>query len=198
MFQVMRGPRILAEEGTYHLIARSNNGIYLCRNSRDYLALKKRVIEYMQKACIAIYHYAIMKNHIHLLAYVPKTEELPVTMQAFQLSYFHYYRKHYEYCGHLWQSRYRSITIDSEEQLIQCGRYIELNAIHAGVVKSLEDYVWSSYSFYALGKPDVLVTPNPLYISEGKELDRNEYRQFIAAGIDHKYQLLKNNLVKGY
>jgi putative transposase len=51
-----------------------------------------------------------------------------------------YYVQYYNYCcqhtGTLWEGRYKATLIDSEAYLLTCMRYIELNPLRAGMVRS--------------------------------------------------------------
>jgi len=49
------------------------------------------------------------------------------------------------------------------------------------MVKRPEAYAWSSYRFYATGRPDPLLTPNPLYehFGGGPAQRQLGYRQFV-------------------
>ncbi len=185
-----RPPRILPDDGHFHLIARSNNGTTLCRYADDYLALKKRIRKFCDRGGIEIYKYSLMKTHYHLLGFVPDSQVLATVMRALQVSYFHHYSRRYKYRGHLWHHRFRSIYIQTESHVFQGGRYIELNAVHAGIVSSPEKYRWSSYHFYAYGVEDFLITPNALF-AVNSESQRVAYREFIHAGINHDYQRQK-------
>lgn len=178
-----RPPRILPPDGTIHLISRSNNQIALCKEEQDFMALKDRLLRYTQFYEIEVYHYAIMHTHIHMLAFIPATPNLPLFFKAFQISYFHYFKKKYGYNGHLWHGRYRSIPILRETHSLQAGRYIELNPVKAMLVKHPSDYPWCSYHFYAYGREDVLVTINPQYLDWGNSLKerRKKYRSFIRS-----------------
>lgn len=162
----------------------------LCRYSRDYLALKLRIKKYYDQGGIEVCKYSLMKTHIHLLVWVPDTDVLATTMTALQVSYFYHYQRHYDYRGHLWHHRYRCIPIETDEHLTQCSRYIEVNAVHAGIVQSPDDYRWSSYPHYAHAEEDFLITPRSDFVMT-TDNERALYREFIRAGVDHDYQRLK-------
>ncbi len=189
----VRRPRYLPEQGHFHLIARANNGIALCKFRRDFFALKERLEHYLHEASVAVYHYVLMKTHIHLLVWIENTQLLARAMQALQVSYWHFYQRRYPYRGHLWHGRYRSILIKSDAHLLQCGGYIEVNPVHAGIVADPALYRWSSYHFYAFGEPDSLVTPNPLYLHLDAQgaMQREQYQEFVRTRINPEYQKMK-------
>lgn len=178
-----RPPRRLPPEGMIHLISRSNNQVALCKDEQDFTALKKRLSHYTQFYEIKVHHYVIMRTHVHMLAFVQATSHLPLFFKAFQISYFHYFKKKYGYSGHLWHGRYRSVPVFQNIHSLQAGRYIELNPVKALVAKHPSDYPWCSYHFYAHGREDILVTTNPQYLDWGdSQKDRcKKYRSFIMS-----------------
>lgn len=106
-----------------------------------------------------------MDNHIHLILGVRRSGELSRFMMRVNLSYFSRYRDKYGYCGHFFQNRFHSNIIDSDAYLLQCGKYIELNPVRAKMVKSPEEYPFTSYPYYALGTADPLMSPDPAYLA---------------------------------
>ncbi len=158
-----RQARKIPEVGSLHVICRGNNQRKIFRYERDkkryYLHLK----DFRYEDKVDIYHYCLMTNHLHLIVGLNQKSNLSRFMKRTNLKYVHYYKRKYTYCGHLWQGRFISKIIDNEAYLIQCGKYIELNPVSAGIVDSPQDYKYSSYNYYAFGKDDALVTKNPLY-----------------------------------
>ena len=74
-----------------------------------------------------------------------------------------------------------------------CGRYVEINPVHAGICRDPVDYKWSSARYYVNGEPDPLI--RLMDPAEEKSLMqksvREGYRRFLLAGIDMNYQALK-------
>jgi len=123
-----------------------------------------------------------MNNHAHLIVWLTVQSTLSRYMKQVNLSYCRYFQRLYGYSGHLWQGRFKSCFIDKEEYLLQCGKYIELNPVRAGLVRSPEEYKFSSYRYYALGEIDFLLTTDPAYsgLSHSDELKKKRYREFVV------------------
>ncbi|MDD4910180.1 MAG: transposase [Candidatus Omnitrophica bacterium] len=130
----------------------------------------------------------LMSNHIHLILEVNEASNLSRFMKRVNLRYVYYYRRKYAYCGHLWQDRFKAKTIDNEEYLIQCGKYIELNPVRAGIVKGPEEYRFSSYLHYAYGAKDILIQGDPLYHNLASSQERRQliYRDIIIEEMTEK------------
>ncbi|KKR17764.1 MAG: Transposase-like protein [candidate division CPR2 bacterium GW2011_GWC1_41_48] len=115
-----------------------------------------------------LYHYCLMSNHVHFLIKTNKATDFSNFMKRLNLAYFHHYRKTYGWVGHFWQDRFKSQPVGKDEYFIQCGKYIELNPVRAGIVKNPEDYRYSSYSYYAMGKNNPLLTKDMFYDNLGR------------------------------
>jgi putative transposase len=176
-----RAKRSYQDGAVYHLISRGNNRRPIFETKYGYQRFKEVLMASRLQFDWRLYHYCLMPNHFHLLAYVQNGVELPKLMQYILQSYSRWYRNENEYIGYLWQGRYRSPIVDNDSYLLECGRYIERNPERAGL-SSIENYPWSSYRHYASGKNDFLIYPNPIYQDFGRHMyERQEkYRDFAA------------------
>ena len=89
----------------------------------------------------------MMKNHIHILM-EPQVYPLEQCVHSFSFRYAQYFNQHYKREGHVFQGRYKSIPIDDDLYFKRVVRYIHLNPLHAGIVSTPQEYVWSSYGAY--------------------------------------------------
>ena len=176
-----RNPRVLKDEGFYHLIARGNNHHLVFALPGGFEQFRKLLLESKRKFPWKLSHYCLMANHVHLLGQIERGNDLPKLMQFLLLEYSRWYRKQTGYSGHLWQGRYKSPLIERESYFLECGRYIERNPIRAGLVQRPEDYVWSSYRYYAFGEADPLVEEDPYYRDLGLTVETRQkvYREFV-------------------
>lgn len=176
-----RPKRIIPCDAALHVISRGNNKQNIFHSDNDKLKYYSLLRELKLENKIDLFHYCLMNNHIHLVLYLNRESTLSKFMKQVNLSYFHYYRKHYGYSGHLWQGRFKSNVIKTDSYLLQCGKYIEMNPVRAGIVSHPTQYNFSSYSHYADGKLDSLVTPSPEYLglSGSPALRQKQYAAFI-------------------
>ena len=122
-----------------------------------------------------------MTNHVHLLI-TPHTEQgLTKVMQVLWRYYVQYFNYAYDRSGTLWEGRYKATLLDSEQYLLACMRYIELNPVRAEMVEHSRDYPWSSYHYNALGEEDLLLTPHALYQKLGSTREKRQaaYRALL-------------------
>ncbi len=176
-----RGAREGSHAGLYHAIVRGNNKTRLFHCKQDFQEFLKILNAYLQKHPVKIYHYCLMTNHIHLLIWSEELHSLSTYMHAVQRSYHHYYRKHYTWFGHLFQGRYRSLPIETESYLLDCGRYIERNPVRAKLVNDPKDWEYSSYNTYAYGIKNDTVTISPGYeaLADGDNERQRLYRELV-------------------
>lgn len=87
-----------------------------------------------------------MTNHIHLII-DPGNEEgnLAQLMKRVGGRQTRYVNKMERRTGCLWEGRYKSSPISTDEYFLACCRYVELNPVRAGIVVDPVDYRWSSY-----------------------------------------------------
>ncbi|MEM8814416.1 MAG: transposase [Pseudomonadota bacterium] len=114
-----------------------------------------------------VHAYVLMTNHTHLLITPQSERSIPLLMQAMGRTYVQSLNRLYQRSGPLWQGRYKASLVQDNHYLLSCYRYIELNPVRAGVVRSPGQYPFSSYAHNALDALDGLVTPHSVYLSLG-------------------------------
>jgi len=184
-----RQARIIIPNFPYHVLNRANNKEVVFLDNEDFRFFLQQVKKYKEKFRVKIYHYCVMPNHYHFLIEPQAPESLARFMHGLMLVYAQHVQRKYGKVGHIWQERYKSSIIEKESYLDQCGYYIEDNPRRAGLVKDLKDWPWSSYQFYAFGKPDPITDVDPQYLKLGATPgERQEnYRKFIICTQNEKW-----------
>jgi putative transposase len=108
-----------------------------------------------------------MTNHVHLLATPRVAGGVSKMMQSIGRRYVRYFNQAYKRTGTLWEGRYKATLVDSEQYLLTCCRYIELNPVRAGMADEPSAYPWSSFAAHALGEPSGILSFHPLYLRLG-------------------------------
>lgn len=149
-----RTARDISESGIYHIMLRGINRQIIFEDDRDIERLIDTVKRYKSVSNYKLYAYCIMNNHTHFL--IKETEEpISVSIKRISSSYVFWYNKRYERCGHLFQERFKSEVIDSDEYFLTVLRYIHQNPIKSGIAEDIRGYKWSSYSEY-VGNTDIV------------------------------------------
>lgn len=158
-----RNSRFILDDAIYHIIQRGHNKAVLFKEQSDFERFKMIIKAYKDRFLFELYHYCFMANHIHLILKIIKKEDLSQLMKGMLQTYSFYFRRKYDYSGYLYEGRYKSIYIDKDKYLLECGRYIERNPVRAGIVDDPTKYPWSSYNYYAKDKIDDIIVCDPLF-----------------------------------
>jgi len=127
-----------------------------------------------------------MTNHVHLLLTPQQADGPALMMKHLGQRYVQYINRTYQRSGTLWEGRFRSCLTQSEEYVLACYRYIELNPVRAGMVRHPRDYRWTSWHANGDGKADRLITPHNEFLRLGREnvARRAAYRELFKAHME--------------
>lgn len=180
-----RKPRCYLPGVPAHIVQRGNNRQPCFFAARDYVVYREALADGLQRYGAQLHAYVLMTNHVHLLITPEHPDSLSRVMQHVGRQYVGYVNAAYRRTGTLWEGRHKASIIDAERYLLACCRYIELNPVRAGMVSDPADYEWSSYRHHALGVPDDLVTPHPLFMEMGVDVGQRQcvWRALVAEGV---------------
>ena len=169
--------RIEYEGAVYHVTSRGNaqSDIYLSDVDRDmFLDVLAHVVERFGWVC---HTYCLMSNHYHLMIETPQAN-LSRGMRQLNGMYTQRFNRAHRRVGHVFQGRFKSIIVDKDAYLLELSRYIVRNPVAAKMVKTVEDWVWSSYAATAGNeKAPSFLTVTWLLSQFGG--DRTLYKQFV-------------------
>jgi len=157
-----------------HVIQRGNNRRPCFVSDEDCTRYCEDLADAASHCGCAIHAYVLMTNHVHLLVTGSQRGAVSRMMQRLGRRYVACFNARYQRTGTLWEGRFKSSLVDSSLYLLACHRYIELNPVRAAMVGDPADYRWSSYRCNALGNPDRLITPHPLYLALGANADSRQ------------------------
>jgi hypothetical protein len=113
-------------------------------------------------------------------------------MKELASKYAMQYNHRYSYKGHVFEGRYKSCLVETDEYFLQTSRYIHLNPVKAKMVEHPEDYNWSSYRTI-LGICDDKVTEKDKTLGYFGRKSVFGYREF-AEDSWHKYTIRENEI----
>lgn len=131
---------------TYHIMVRGINKQDIFFDDFDKEKFIKEIELTKEKYKYKIYAYVIMNNHVHLVIYDTK-DCISKIMHMICSKYAMYFNKKYERVGHVFQNRFKSLCIDTEEYLLNLVRYVHKNP-EMEQIGTKEEYKWSSYKDY--------------------------------------------------
>jgi len=141
-----RAPRIDIAGTIYHVFSRASAKAVIFRESADFIAFENILHTAYEQFGPEIFAYQIMPNHWHFCLRTLRDGDLSRFMQWLKLTHT---QRHHVYrdivgTGPLYQGRYKSIIVSDNNYFISLCRYIETNALRAGLVRRAEDWRWSS------------------------------------------------------
>lgn len=176
-----RKARSISNTGIYHVILRGANRQEIFHDDTDRLKFLEIVTKYKQKVDLTVFAWCLMNNHVHLLIKEGQ-EKISVTMQRIAVSYAQYYHWKYFTSGHLFQDRFKSENVETQQYLLTVVRYIHQNPVKAGMVRRVDEWRWSSCQTY-YGKRtmayELLDAQHVLKLfSKDIEIARERFRQY--------------------
>lgn len=128
--------------------------------------------------------YCIMPDHYHLLIKALVDNKISKYISDVENSYTRYFNIKFNRKGPLWQSRFKSVKIRNNEQLIHVSRYIHLNPTTSNFVLNPEDWPYSSYKEYVCNKEVLRKIVKEISISDPKI-----YKKFVDDQKDYQRKL---------
>lgn len=143
------------------------------------------------KKRIKILAYCLMPNHVHFLFKQLIENGIASFMSNFQESYAKYFNIREGRSGALFQSMFKAVRVETDEQLIHVTRYINLNPLTSYVIKNigeLENYPWCSFVEY-MGKQDFGIVDKEEVLGYFPSI--KHLREFTADQVEHQRELEK-------
>ena len=130
----------------YHALNRAVARLPLFEKEADYQALDRVLEEAQERFPTRILAYAVMPNHWHFVLWPREDDELTAFLRWFTHTHTMRWHAHHKTSGtgHLYQGRFKSFPVQSDDHLYSVLRYVERNPLRANLVNRAEDWRWSS------------------------------------------------------
>ena len=181
-----RSLRIEYENALYHVTAHSIDEGVLFRDAADrtaFLNLLARVCEHYEISCLA---WCLMTNHYHLVLQT-ENPNLGRAMQYLNSHFAQASNRRHGRRGPVFLRRYHPSIVESESYLMQAIRYVLLNPVKAGIVRSPGEWRWSSFRFMFDAKPALGVfrcREMLTSFSDDPDVARERFRAWVLAEDD--------------
>jgi putative transposase len=142
----------------YHVINRGNGRQRIFHKPQDYAAFVALLLWVIERVPMRILGFCLMPNHWHLVLWPRKDGDLSRFMLRLTTTHVARYHSHYHQRarGHLYQGRFKSFPVEADEYFLALMRYVESNAVRAGMVKRARDWRWSSFARRRGAKDELL------------------------------------------
>lgn len=141
-----RPPRAATGGVIYHVLNRANDRRTIFERPGDYEAFERVLAEAHGEFAMRTLAYCVMPNHWHLVLWPWKDGDLSSFMGWVTLTHTQRWHAHRQSAGagHLYQGRFKSFPVQADEHFLTVCRYVERNALRAGLVLRAEEWRWSS------------------------------------------------------
>ena len=153
-FRVISMPRIARKKSIsniYHVMIRGINRQNIFEEDEDRLCFMKILDQCKKISGFKLYAFVLMSNHIHLLI-KPSGEALNIVFTRIETRYAMWFNRKYQRTGYLFQNRFRSEAVETDQYFMTVLRYILQNPMKAGMESRPGSYRWSRYLAYEKGK----------------------------------------------
>jgi putative transposase len=160
--EMPRTVRSIVASHCYHLINRGNNHARVYHDSHDFFAFLALIAEGQERFSLPILALCLMPNHLHLVARPNAHDDLSRWTQWLFTTHVRRYHKKYGTAGRVWQGRFKAFVIQEDGHLLTVLRYVERNALRAGLVTRAESWKWGSLNWRDSHPHKVPLTPSPV------------------------------------
>ena len=159
-----RPPRMDVAGEIYHVLNRGNGRQTIFHKDGDYDAFERVLHEGLEKHPVDLFSYQWMPNHWHMVLSPREDGAMSQLMYWVTMTHTARYHAHHDTTGtgHLYQGRFKSFPIQTDDHFFVVCRYVERNALAAGLVAEAEQWRFGSLYNWLSGRRGVTLAPWPL------------------------------------
>ncbi len=130
----------------YHVINRAVGRTQIFNKAKDYQLFEDLLLDAKEEFNMRILAYVMMPNHWHLLLRPREDGDLGIFMHRLTNKHTRQVHVQTKTIGHgpLYQGRYKSFLVDTDNYYFTLIKYIERNPVRAKLVNKCEDWKWGS------------------------------------------------------
>ena len=148
----------------YHVLNRGNGRMRLFHKPEDYAAFERVLAEGLERYPVELLTYCIMPNHWHLVVRPKTNEALGRWLGWVGVTHVRRHHQHYHRRGggHLYQGRFKSFPVETDQHFLTLCRYVEANPRRAKLVDRAETWRWGGLWRRQERAADLPLCPWPL------------------------------------
>jgi len=141
-----RRPRIAMGGQVFHVLNRRVGRLPLFKTPSEYAAFEAILQEAFLNTRVRIAAYCLMPKHWHLLLWPREDGELSEIMRWITVTHTQRWnsQRHTAGMGPIYQGRFRSFPIQTDDHFLTVARYVEANPLRAKLVPRAEEWRWGS------------------------------------------------------
>ena len=126
----------------FHVLNRGNARQTIFHKEEDYLAFERVLQQGLDRQPVKLLGYCWMPNHWHMVLSPQRDGAMSKLMTWVTMTHTARHHAHYHTAGsgHLYQGRYKSFPVQDDSHFLTLMRYVERNALAAGMCERAEDW----------------------------------------------------------
>jgi putative transposase len=189
-----RHARVAPAGAVLHCLNRGNGRSDLFEKPEDFAAFERLLLEAMRRFPVRLLAYCLMHNHWHLVLWPEHDGEVTAFLRWLTMTHsqrLHAHR-HTTGSGHVYQGRFKSFPVQpDDEHLLAVIRYVERNALRAGLVERAQDWRWCSLWRRLNGDEGTVLSDWPIDVPE------DWTRRVNRAQSDKEVEALRRSVRRG-
>lgn len=163
-----RSKRIAKGNIVYHVLNRANGRLRIFKKHADFVAFEQIIAEGLMRFDMRLCGYCIMGNHWHLILWPRNDGDLSIFMKWITVTHSHRWHVAHDTVGigHLYQGRFKSFPVESDEYYLTLMQYVENNPLRAEIVNRSIDWPWSSLAIRTGSDKPIVLSDGPVELPQ--------------------------------
>ncbi|MGV8153464.1 MAG: transposase [Alkaliphilus sp.] len=191
---MVRLARQESDTGYYHIIMRGNNKNRIFKEEKNKLDFIKMLKNQEEEKRIQLLAWCIMDNHVHIVVKAD-IKDMSLAIKKINVKYAMRHNHKEGTIGHVFQDRFKSQPIETDEHLMQVIRYVHNNPIKAKMIEKIQNYNWSSYNYY-YNKEEVKSRNQMQFVLKYFNNDLEEFAKFHEVNDFNEYLDIKEDIME--
>ncbi len=130
----------------FHALNRGVGKMRIFSTERDYAAFEETIEETLRLYPMRILAYCLMPNHWQFVLWPEGDDDLSVFLQRLTNTHTQRWQRAKDKVGHghLYQGRFKSFPVETDDHFYALVRYVERNALRANLVETADAWRWGS------------------------------------------------------
>lgn len=199
---------VLAIDETYHIFNRSLRQVPLFTSRREFSIFLMAARYYLQvnpqvkfsiyrrqtkkykvdlsKTLVKVVSYCLMPDHYHFILTQLTEKGIKKFIHRLANSYSHYFNLKHNQKGSIFESKFKAVRIQTQEQLVHLSRYLHLNPVTSFLTEDPIEYDYSSYKVYLNKDRSDFIDPSDVMVDFSSP---KQYEEFVLDQKDYQREL---------
>ena len=131
----------------WHITHRCHKKEFLLKFARDRRRYLRWLFEARRRYGLKVLNFTVTSNHVHLLVRDDgERDVIPKSIQLIAGRTGQEFNQRKGRKGAYWEDRYHATAVETDQHLVQCLIYIDLNMVRAGVVEHPSEWGFCGYN----------------------------------------------------